>query len=95
MPAKPILTTVFEKETLPARRRLWHLLLEGDRGRIIWWSEDCIDWQSPDYRLTAKAKALAPVLHEITNPLARLFLRAQRQFDPIAIHYSQASIQAD
>lgn len=90
---KPILTTVFETETHKARRRLWHLLLEGDKGCIIWWSEDCIDWNSPDYALTPKAKALAPVLKELTSPLAALFLRAKREYDPIALHYDQTSIQ--
>jgi len=95
MPGKPIVTTVFETETNAARRRLWHLLLEGDRGCIIWWSEDCLDWKSADYALTPKAKALAPVLQEMTSPLAQLFLRAQKQTDPIAIHYSQPSIQVD
>ncbi len=95
MPNKPILTTVFEKDTNPARRRLWHLLLEGDRGCIIWWSEDCIDWQSEDYRLTPKAEALAPVLREVTSPLARLFLRAHPERDAVYIHYSQPSIQVD
>lgn len=95
MPGQPILTTVFEKETQPARRRLWHLLLEGDRGCIIWWSEDCLDWNRPDCPLTAKAKALAPVLQELRSPLARLFLRAERERDPIFIHYSQASIQVN
>jgi hypothetical protein len=95
MPDKPILTTVFETETRAARRRLWHLLLEGDRGCIVWWSEDCIDWQSPDYALTPKARALAPVLREMTSPLARLFLRAKREFSDVYIHYSQPSIQVD
>jgi len=95
MPGKPLMTTVFEKDTNHARRRLWHLLLEGDRGCIIWWSEDCIDWKSPDYQLTAKARALAPVLKEMTSPLARLFLRARRAPDPVFIHYSQPSIQVD
>ncbi len=94
MPGKPLLTTVFESDALQAGRRLWHLLLAGDRGCIIWWSKECIDWQSADYALTPKAKALAPVMKEMTSPLAQLFLRAERQFDPIAIHYSQASIQA-
>ena len=93
MPGKPILTTVFEIDTNPARRRLWHLLLEGDRGCIVWWSEDCLDWNSADYRLTPKAGALAPVLKEMTSPLARLFLRAGRVRDPVLIHYSQPSIQ--
>lgn len=95
MPGRPLLTTVFENETQPARRRLWHLLLEGDRGCIVWWSEDCIDWKSDDLRLTPKALALAPVLREMTSELARLFLRAQRVRDPIYIHYSQPSIQVD
>ncbi len=93
MPGKPILTTVFEQATNPARRRLWHLLLEGDRGCLIWWSEDCIDWSRPDYALTAKARALAPVLKELHSPLAQLFLRAERVRDPVYIHYSQPSIQ--
>ena len=93
MPGKPILTTVFEQETNAARRRLWHLLLEGDRGCILWWSEDCIDWSSPEYALTAKAKPLAPVFRELKSPLARLFLRAERVRDPIHLHYSQPSIQ--
>ncbi|HTL54344.1 MAG TPA: beta-galactosidase [Candidatus Limnocylindrales bacterium] len=95
MPAKPILTTVFEQDTNHARRRLWHLLLEGDRGCIVWWSEDCIDWDTEDYLLSAKARALAPVLKEMTSPLARLFLRAEPERDPIFIHYSQPSIQVD
>ena len=95
MAGKPIVTTVFESETRPAMRRLWHLLLLGDRGSIVWWSEDSIDWKSEDYALTRKARALEPVLREMTGPLARLFLRAEREADPIAIHYSQPSIQVD
>lgn len=95
MADKPVLTTVFESETRPARRRLWHLLLEGDRGCLVWWSEDCLDWKRPELPLTPKARALAPVLRDMTSPLARLFLRAKRVADPIFIHYSQPSIQVD
>ncbi|HWQ93803.1 MAG TPA: hypothetical protein VN673_19225, partial [Clostridia bacterium] len=95
MPAAPLMTTVFEQETQPARRRLWHLLLEGDKGCIIWWSEDCLDWKSPGLPLTAKGKALAPVLKELTSPLAQRFLQAERVRDPVFIHYSQPSIQID
>ncbi|HWX20729.1 MAG TPA: beta-galactosidase [Candidatus Binatia bacterium] len=95
MPGKPLLTTVFESQANPAGRRLWHLLLEGDRGCLVWWSEDCIDWKTSDYQLTPKAKALTPVLEEMTSPLARLFLRAERDRDPIFVHYSQPSIQVD
>src|SRR5205814_5287962 len=95
MTNKPIVTTLFESATKQASRRLWHLLLEGDRGCIVWWSEDCIDWKSDDYQPTAKAKALTPVLKELVSPLGRLFLRAEREYDPIYILYSQPSIQVD
>lgn len=95
MPEKPILTTIFESDTEHARRRLWHLLLEGDQASLVWWSEDCIDWKSPDYALTPKARALAPALKEMREPLAQLFLRARRLRDPIFIHYSQPSVQVD
>ena len=92
-PGKPMVTTVFEKDTSAAMRRLWHLLLLGDRGCVVWWSEDVIDWSKPDLPLTAKGQALAPALKAMTSPLAKLFLRAKREYDPIAIHYSQPSIQ--
>ena len=95
MPGAVFLSTVGEQDAAAARRRLWHLLLEGDRGCIVWWSEDCIDWNSADYALTPRAKALAPVFAELRSPLARLFMRAKREVDPIAIHYSQASIQVN
>ena len=95
MEGRPILSTIGEKNGNAARRRLWHLLLEGDRGCIVWWSEDCIDWNTPGCPLTAKGRALAPVLQELTGPLAGLVVRARREWDPLAIHYSQPSIQVD
>ncbi|HVY70449.1 MAG TPA: beta-galactosidase, partial [Verrucomicrobiae bacterium] len=95
MPGKPLMTTIGEQDANHAARRLWHLLLEGDRGCLVWWSEDCINWSSDDYALTPRAKALRPVLREMTSPAARLLLRAERVSDPIYIHYSQPSIQAD
>lgn len=93
MPGKPILATVFEKDTKAAMRRLWHLLLEGDKGSIIWWSEDLLDYSNANLPLTDKGKALAPVFQSLTTPLARLFMLAEREFDPLVIHYSQPSIQ--
>ncbi|HET6407308.1 MAG TPA: beta-galactosidase, partial [Chthoniobacteraceae bacterium] len=95
MRGQPMLTTVGEQDAKAAKRRLWHLLLEGDAGCIIWWSEDCIDWKDPEYSLTPRAKSLAPVFQELRSPLARVFRRAEREVDPIAIHYSQASIQVN
>jgi hypothetical protein len=95
MPGRPMMTTIGEKDAREARRRLWHLLLQGDRGCIVWWSEDCVEVRNGIPALTERGQALAPILKEMTSPLAALFLRAERELDPIAIHYSQPSIQVD
>lgn len=93
LPGKPFLTTVGEQDARAAQRRLWHLLLLGDSGCIIWWSEDCLDFSHPDWPLTKRAQALAPVLKELQGPLATRFRKAERETDPIFLHYSQPSIQ--
>ena len=93
MPGAPMFSTMGMSDANRTLRKLWHLLLLGDKGVIVWWSEDAIDWKSPDYALTSGAKSMTPVYKELTSPLARLFLRAKRETDPVAIHYSQASIQ--
>jgi hypothetical protein len=93
MPHGIFLTTVGEQKSREASRRLWHLLLEGDAGCIIWWSEDCIDWNSPDYALTKRARDLAPVFKELRSPAADTVRQAQRKFDPVWIYHSQPSIQ--
>jgi len=93
MPGKPMLTTVGEADARAAQRRLWHLLLLGDTGCLIWWSEDCLDFTKDDWPLTPRAKALAPVLKELQGSVATCFQKAKRETDPIYIHYSQPSIQ--
>ena len=95
MKGKLFVTTVFEKETQPALRRLWHLLLLGDRGSIIWWSEDFLDWKSENLNPTAKALALKPVFEELRSPLARLYMNSERATPSVAFLYSQPSIQVD
>lgn len=95
MADRPILSTMGEHDETIARRRLWRLLLEGDRGCILWWSEDCIQWDSPDWPLTPKGRALAAAVRSLRGPWTDLWLRATPEWDPIAIHYSQPSIQVN
>ncbi len=95
MSGKPMLTTVGEDRFETALRRLWHLRLLGDRGCIVWWSEDVIDFKSPGYPLTRKGTELKKALARMVAPEAAQLDVADLQHDPIAIHYSQASIQAD
>ena len=93
MRGKPMLATYGERDPVAVSRRMWHLLLEGDCGAILWWSEDLLEGAGDALRLSAKGRALAPAVREMQTPLARLLLRAERLIDPIAVHYSQASIQ--
>ena len=93
MPGKPQLATYGESNPVAVSRRMWHLLLEGDNGAILWWSEDLLEGTGGDLKLSAKGRAIAPVVRDMQSPLARLVLRSQRLFDPVAVHYSQASIQ--
>jgi hypothetical protein len=93
MRGKPMLATYGERDPAAVSRRMWHLLLEGDRGAILWWSEDLLEGSGDGLRLSAKGQALASVVREMQSPLARLLLRAERLLDPVAVHYSQASIQ--
>jgi hypothetical protein len=92
---KQIEKTLAKYDADHAARRLWHLLLEGDRGCIVWWSEDCVEWKDGGFALTEKAKAIAPVLKEMASPLAALFQSAEPENDPIYLHYSQPSVQVD
>ena len=95
MRGKPLLATYGERDPVAVSRRLWHLLLEGDCGAILWWSEDLLEGEGASLHLSAKGRALAPVVREMQSPLARQLLRAERLFDPVAVHYSQPSIQLD
>jgi len=92
---RPVLSTIGEADETLAKRRLWRLLLEGDRGCIIWWSEDCIQWTDPEWPLTPKGRAIAAAVRGLRGPLTELWLRAEPEWDPVAIHYSQPSIQVD
>ena len=95
MRGKPLLATYGERDPVAVSRRLWHLLLEGDCGAILWWSEDLLEGSGASLRLSDKGRALAPAVRDMQSPLARQLLRAERLFDPVAVHYSQPSIQLD
>jgi hypothetical protein len=95
LPARaPTLATVFGDDAPRLRRSLYWLLLHGDRGCVIWDDEQsrCIE-KEKDLSLTARGKALAPILHEL-RALAPKVFALEPEDDRVAIHYSQASIRA-
>lgn len=91
----PILATVFGMDYDRIRLRLWWLLLHGDKGCIVWDDEKsrCVDKSKPDLPPTERGKRLAAIFKEIKT-VAPLIFRLEPVIDPIAIHYSQASIRA-
>ncbi|MCC6441912.1 MAG: beta-galactosidase [Armatimonadetes bacterium] len=95
MPDGLVLSTLFEPDGKSAGRRLWRLLLTGDRGTIIWDDESsrCVDKDKEGYPLTRRGQELAPVFEELRRIGPTLFGLKLRD-DRIAIHYSQASIHA-
>jgi len=94
-PDKPIVSTTFQADGRKLSRKLWQLLLHGDRGTIVWHGEDTLDAKQPNLPLTQYAQDLSGPFQELTSGIGMLLINAQRQADPIALHYSQPSIQVD
>ena len=90
----PMYATVFEHDAKPASRRLWHLLLNGDRGAIIWCSSDWFDYKSADLAPKPWVSGMADLFAELRGPAAQAIINAARDRAQIAIHYSHPSIQA-
>ena len=91
----PIISTVFGTDYNRIRRKLWWLLLHGDKGCLVWDDENsrCIEKEKDDMPITERGRELAKIIAEI-KATAPLFFQLQPTIDPIAIHYSQASIRA-
>lgn len=91
----PILSTVFGTDYNRIRLRLWRLLLHGDKGCIVWDDEKsrCVDKSKPDLPPIERGKQLAAIFRELKTG-AHLIFQLEPIVDPIAIHYSQASIRA-
>ena len=91
----PILCTIFGSDFNAIRRQLWWSLLHGDRGTIVWddVGDRAVKKDQDGMPFTARGQGLADVLAELRDA-APLIFRLRRTTDPIAIHYSQASIRA-
>ncbi|MEK7395390.1 MAG: alpha-amylase family protein [Candidatus Poribacteria bacterium] len=91
----PVLGTVFGDDFNRISRKLWWLLLNGDKGGIIWDDDRsrCIEKDKSDQPITERGKGLKPIFAELKR-VAPILFNLQRLDDKIAIHYSQASIRA-
>lgn len=91
----PVLSTVFGSDLPRIRQRLWWLLLNGDRGTIVW-DDDAsrsIEKTREGLPVTDRGRGLAEILRELKEAAPGIF-RLTPEPARIAIHYSQASIRA-
>ncbi len=75
------------------KHRVWYELLHGNRGLIVW--DDKNEFVAKDGTLGARGREVAPYYGEITGGLGALLINSARLADPIAIHYSQASMRTE
>ena len=89
-PGMPLLTTTFARGD-QERQRVWHELLQGNRGLIIW--DDKLEYVQPDGQPGARGKAAGAYYNELRDGLGALIMNSRRLNDGIAIHYSQPSLR--
>lgn len=91
----PIISTVFGTDYNRIRRKLWWLLLHGDKGCLVWDDEQsrCIEKDEEDMPITERGRELAKIFKDL-KAVAPIIFSLKPIVDPIAIHYSQASIRA-
>lgn len=75
------------------KHRIWYELLHGARGNIIW--DDKHEHLREDGSIGERGNEVAPYYRELRGGVAAQLIASQRQSDPIAIHYSQASMRTE
>ena len=91
-PAVAVVTTAFAHGPWE-KHRVWYELLHGNRGLIIW--DDKNEFVGKDGTLGERGREVAPYYNEIASGLGALLINSTRLADPIAIHYSQASMRTE
>jgi hypothetical protein len=90
-PDMPMLTTGFANGDWE-RHRVWRELLHGNRGLILW--DEKLEYAGLSGPGTRGAEA-GKYYNEIRGGIGALIINSARVTDPIAIHYSQASMRTE
>ncbi len=91
-PEMAVLTTAFAHGPWE-KQRVWHELLHGNRGLILW--DDKSEYLDKDGALEERGREAAGYYNELRNGIGALVINSRRQVDPIAIHYSQPSLRVE
>ena len=91
-PSMAFVTTAFARGAWE-KHRIWFELLHGARGNIIW--EDKPEHVAEDGSIGDRGREVEPYYRELRSGIAALLINSVRQSDPVAIHYSQASMRTE
>lgn len=91
-PSMPFVTTAFARGPWE-KHRVWFELLHGARGNIIW--DEKSEHVGPDGAIGERGREVEPYYRELRGGVAALLINSVRQSDPVAIHYSQASMRTE
>jgi hypothetical protein len=91
-PGMPMVTTAFAHGNRE-KHRVWRELLHGNRGLIIW--DDKQEYVGKDGKPGPRGLEAATYYNELRNGIAAQIINSESVADPIAIHYSQASIRTE
>lgn len=75
------------------QQRVWRELLHGQRGLIIW--DENHEYVGADGRPSARGLEAGKYYNEIRDGMGALIMNSQPVTDPVAIHYSQASMRTE
>ncbi len=89
-PQLKLLTTSFDSGARE-QHRLWHELLLGGRGTIIW--DDRGDFVGDDGSPGARAREAAPLYAELRSGIGAQMIAGASHADPVAVLYSPASFR--
>lgn len=90
-PSLVVLTTINPADGPGVQHQIWHDLLLGARGLVIW--DDQASLLGPDGEPGAPGLALAPTFADLRGSLGAQFIAAEPHRDAVAILYSQASFR--
>jgi hypothetical protein len=91
-PEMVMLSTGFAKGPWE-QQRVWRELFHGQRGLIIW--DEKREYAGEDGKPGARGLEAAKYYNEIRDGAGALIINSQPVTDPIAIHYSQASMRTE
>jgi hypothetical protein len=87
-----VVTTSFAKGPWE-KHRVWYELLHGNRGMLIW--DDANEFIDKSGKVADRGAEAAAYYKELRSGIATQLMNSRRTADPIAIHYSQASMRTE